>query len=51
MKNAEHARAMRELERVLIENADWITEKDVRELLASVGLDYDRELAKYRSEQ
>ena len=51
MKNAEHEKAMKELERVLIANADRITEKDVREILASVGLDYDRELAKYRSEQ
>lgn len=51
MKSAEHAKAMKKLERVLIENADWITEKVVRELMSSVGLDYDRELAKYRSEQ
>ena len=43
MKSAEHARAMKELERVLIENSDWITEKVVRELMSSVGLDYDRE--------
>jgi hypothetical protein len=42
---------MKELKRMLIENADRITEKDVRELLASVGLDYDRELEKFRSEQ
>lgn len=51
MKNAEHARAMKELERVLIENADWVTEKEVRELLALVGIDYDQAKAKYESEK
>ena len=42
---------MKELERALIENADRITEKEVRELLASVGIDYEQAKAKYESER
>ena len=49
MKNAEHAQAMEELKRVLIDYADKITEEDVRELLSSVGIDYEKAKAKYNS--
>lgn len=50
MNSAEHAKAMKELERVVIANADKITEEDVRQLLSIVGIDYDQAKAKYESE-
>ena len=50
MKSAEHERVMKELERVVIDNADRITEEDVRKLLASIGIDYDQAKASSISE-
>ena len=49
MNNTEHAQAMERLKRVLIDNADKITEEDVRDLLSSVGVDYELAKAKYNS--
>ncbi len=50
MNSAEHAKALKELERVVIANADEITEEDVRKLLSFIGIDYDQAKAKYESE-